>query len=454
MSTGARETPMAVMQKIELLANRETPVPSADWMRVMRAGYGIVVFGFVLFVAWAGTARLDGAAVAPGVVAVESNRKTIQHLEGGIVREILVRDGDHVVEGQVLLRLDPTRVDAQGETYRNQLAALQAQETRLLAERDGAETLSFPPEVSERASHATVASVILDQRRLFETRRITLQHNLGMADAQIAQISKEASQNDSALVTARATLNNVVAELLPLRELLAQKLVAVSKVMPLEREKLRLEGVIDSAELQVQKLKERLLEARLKRNQVLSDYRQEASTQLLDIRKLVSDVRQQLIVAEDAQRRFELKAPIAGTVQQLRIFTIGGVIRPGDPVLDLVPASDDLVIQAKISPIDVDRVLAGMRAEIRFPSFRYFGADVIHGTLRSVSRDRLLEENKRDAYFAAEVTVDRASIPGEFASRILAGIPADVIVPTEARTVLDYLLSPIFERFNKSMRER
>lgn len=445
---------MTLTQRTEMTLVGLAPMPPADWRGVTRLGQAIVILGFGAFVGWASVAKLDGAAVAQGVVAVESNRKTVQHLEGGIVREILVRDGDVVAEGQVLLRLDPTRVDAQSETFRNQLAAIVAQETRLLVERDVGSVLSFPPEVIRRSTDPTVAAVIADQKRVFEVRRAALQRNLEVADAQIEQARKESEQNASDLITARATYQNVVGELMPLRELQRQKLVSVSRVMPLEREKLRLEGVIASSELQEKKLQERLVEAELRRNQVLSDYRQDASTQLLDVRRQLSDVRQQLVVAEDAQRRFELKAPIAGTVQQLRIFTVGGVIKPGDPVLDLVPATDVLVIQAKISPLDVDRVTPGMRAEIRFPSFRYFGADVITGSLRSVSRDRLLETDSRDPYFAAEVTVDRASIPRVFAERLMAGIPADVIVPTEPRSVLEYLLNPIFERFNKSMRER
>ena len=446
---------MAAAQRTEVLTAGLAPLPSADWASIVRIGYIAAIVGFGVFVAWAATARLDGAAVAPGVVAVESNRKTIQHLEGGIIREILVRDGDVVSAGQVLLRLDPTRVDAQGELYRNQLAALLAQETRLLAERDGAPSLSFPPEVLQRSTDLAVAAAMSDQKRLFDTRREVLQRNLNVAEAQIEQIRRETDQNVSDLATARKTLDNIQRELEPMRQLLKQKLVSVSRVMPLEREKLRLEGVIANGELQAEKLRERLIETELKRNQVLADYRQEVSTQLLDIRRQLNDVRQQLIVAEDAQRRFELKAPIAGAVQQMRIFTVGGVIKPGDPVLDIVPANDILVIQAKLSPLDIDRVSPGLSAEIRFPSFRYFGADVIRGTLRSVSRDRLLEDtSNRDPYFAAEVTVDRSSIPPEFSSRLSAGIPADVIIPTEGRTVMVYLLDPIFERFNKSMRER
>ena len=445
---------MTAAQRTEMAPAGLAPLPPADWRSAARVGRAIVILGFGVFVGWASLARLDGAAVSSGVVAVESYRKTVQHLEGGIVREILVRDGDVVAEGQVLLRLDPTRVDAQSEAYRSQVAALQAQETRLLVERDVGSVLSFPAEVVRRSADPTVAAVITDQKQVFEVRRAALQSNLSVADAQIEQARKESEQNASDLATARATYDNVVGELVPLRGLLQQKLVAVSRVMPLEREKLRLEGVIASGELQAKKLNERLIEAELKRKQVLSDYRQEPSTQLLDVRRQLSDARQQLVVAEDAQRRFELKAPIAGTVQQMRIFTVGGVIRPGDPVLDIVPTTDTLVIQAKISPLDVDRVTPGMRAEIRFPSFRYFGADIITGSLRSVSRDRLIEDASREPYFAAEVTVDRSSIPAVFANRLTAGIPADVVIPTEPRSVMSYLLTPIYERFDKSMRER
>ena len=196
------------------------PMPPADWRSVAHVGRAVVILGFGVFVGWASLARLDGAAVGPGVVAVESNRKTVQHLEGGIVREILVRDGDVVAEGQVLLRLDPTRVDAQGETYRNQLAALLAQETRLLVERDVGPVLSFPPEVIRRSADATVAIVIADQKHVFEVRRATLQSNLNVADAQIEQTRKESEQNASDLATARATYENVVGELVPLRGLL------------------------------------------------------------------------------------------------------------------------------------------------------------------------------------------------------------------------------------------
>jgi HlyD family type I secretion membrane fusion protein len=432
----------------------EAPKPSTNWRGPARVGYGLIAAGLGGFVLWASLARLDGAALASGVVAVESNRRTLQHLEGGIVREILVRDGDHVQEGQALLRLDQTRVDAQGDLYRNQLVIFMAQEARLSAEREGRETFAFPPEVSSRAAEPVIAPVIRDQQLQFEGRRQTLRRNIDLAEAQMAQARKEIEQNDADVVTSRGMLGNVEKELRPLQDLFRRGLVPLTRIATLEREQLRLKGVIGNGELQRDKLGERLAEARLKRQQAVDDPRAEAAGQLLEVRRLLNDVRQQIVIASDQQQRVEMRAPVAGTIQQLRIVTEGGVVRPGDPILDLVPASDTLVIRAKVSPLDADRVHAGMTAELRFPSFRYFGSEVVQGKLRSVSRDRLLEQDGQTAYFAAEVAVERQALPSEIAQRLTAGMPADVLIPTGARTVMNYLLAPLAERFNSSMRER
>jgi HlyD family type I secretion membrane fusion protein len=444
MSHGARS--------LEALA--EPPPPSANWRQAVWVGYAVTVLGFGLLAIWALLARLDGAALASGVIAVESNRRTLQHLEGGIVRDILVRDGDQVQEGQVLIRLDQTRTDAQGDLYRNQMTMFLAQEARLMAESENRSTLAFPPEVMARASEPAIKPAIVDQVRQFENRRATLMRNQELAEAQVAQVRKEIEQNAVDLETWRSTLKNIDRELQPLRGLLQRGLVSLARVTTLEREQLRVAGLIGSGELQTTKLREKLNEAELRQKQVRQDYFSEASTQLLEVRRQLNEARQQIIVAADQQRRADVRAPIAGTVQQLRVFTIGGVVRPGDPILDLVPLSDTLVIRAKVSPLDVDRVSPGMRAELRFPAFRYFGSEVIRGEVKSISRDRLLENEGRDAFFAAEVAVDKNSIPAEIAGRLSAGMPADVIIPTGARTVMSYLLAPILERINTSMRER
>jgi HlyD family type I secretion membrane fusion protein len=433
---------------------QRAPEPKTDWRATLRLGYLTLIIAFGGFVLWSMIARLDGAAVAAGVVAVESNRKTIQHLEGGIVREILVREGDKVQEGQVLLRLDPTRVEAVGDLQRNQLAILLAQEARLLAEREWAETITFPAEATERSAAPIVARAISDQRQQFEVRRGTLKRTLEVADVQISQAQNEIAQARNAGQTARETLKNIVRELDSLMPLFEKKLVPMVRITTLQREKLRLEGEISDSTISITKLTERVQELRLRREQARQDYRQEASAGLEELQKSLNEIRQGVIVAEDTQKRSDVRSPTEGVVQQMRIFTVGGVVRPGDPILDIVPTSEDLVVRAKVSPLDIDRVYPGMNAEIRFPSLRSFGVQITMGKLRSVSRDRLLDEVTRDPYFAAEVEVYRDSVPPEFAEKLSAGMPANVVIPTGERTALSYLLTPVFERYHAAMRER
>lgn len=430
------------------------PKVSSDWRRSALLGYGLIFGAIGTFCVWASFARIDGAAIAPGVVAAETNRKTVQHLEGGIVREILIRDGERVAAGQPLVRLDLTRVDAQGDLYENQYAILLAQEARLLAEFKQNDTLAFPEPVVARQDEAAVAPVVADQRRLFESRRNTLERNLQIADAQIEQARTEAEQLKIDVSTAKATLEQVDDELRALRPLQKRNLVPTTRVAPLERERLRLAGIIEGGSVQARKVQERLDEVTLRRQQIIQDYRQEASTLLLDVRQKLNEVQQQRLLIGDSQRRAEIRAPIAGVVQQLRVFTVGGVIRPGDAILDIAPENDELVIRAKVQPNDSDRVLSGMTAEVRFPAFSYWGQKAIHGKVRSISGDRIVDDQARESYFSAEILVDKATVPQNILARLSAGMSADVLITSGERTVAEYLLQPITARFDKGLRER
>lgn len=432
----------------------ESPKASVSWRRSVISGYAIIFGMLGTFAAWASVARLDGAAIAPGVVSYEGSRKTIQHLEGGIVLEILVRDGDRVEADQLLVRLDPTRVDTQSNLYSTQYLILLAQEARLLAEFELHDQLIFPPAVNARKGDATIAPVVADQTRLFETRRSSYLRNSEIAESLIQQARKELEQAAIDVATARSTLVQVDAELGQLRPLYDKKLVPTTRIAPLERERLRLAGIISSGDVQNGRLKERIDELTLRQKQVLQEYRQEASGQLLDVRKQLNEVRQQMTLVSDAQRRGEIRAPTAGTVQQMRFFTVGGVIRPGEPILDIAPHTDELVIRARIDPNDIDRVKVGGRAEIRFPSLGYMANDVMSGKLRAVSRDRITDDAAKQIYFAGEVVVDKASIPAVVQEKLSAGITAEVLIVSGERTVARYLIEPLFKRWNVSLRER
>lgn len=425
-----------------------------DWRRSLAQGYIIIAALVASFLAWSAFARLDGAAIAPGVLSAEGSRRTVQHLEGGIVQEILVRDGETVRADQVLIRLDPTRLDTQGDLYSNQLAILLAQEARLMAEFEAKTALVFPEAVMARSREPAVAPVIADQSRLFTSRRDAMLRNLQIAESLLQQLQKDYDQVQVDMSTARETLAQIDAELNALRPLFQRQLVATTRIAPLERERVRLAGVIQGGEVQKLRLDARLAELKLRRQQVMQDYLQDASTILQDVRKQLTDVRQQMLLVGDAQRRGEIRAPIAGTVQQMRYFTVGGVIRPGDAILDIAPASEELVIKARVDPQDIDRVVTGGTAEVKFASFGYWGSEVIRGTLRSISRDRITEDGGKLSYFAAEVVVDKATVPTMMVGKLTAGMAADVLLITGERSVGEYLLGPLLRRWDLSLRER
>lgn len=428
--------------------------PSSNWKAAIISGYCVLFGGLGVLLLWATTARLDSAVIAPGLVSVEFNRKTVQHLEGGIVRELLVRDGDIVVKDQVLLRLDPTRTDSMGDLYQHQLGVQLAQEARLLAEREAAEVVRFPAEVLERSAIPMVERAINDQKQQFAVKRETMLRMVELVNAQIAQARQELEQNEIDNKTARSTVENVERELKGVLELYEKKLVSLPRVSALEREQLRLKGVIESTTAGTTKLREKIQELTLKRDQGKHDYQQEAAAQLVEVRKSIAELRQQVILASDAQHRIVVRSPTNGMVQQMRIFTVGGVLRPGDPILDIVPLSENLIVRARVSPLDADRINPEMAAEIRFPSFRYRGFEIIRGKVHAVSRDRLVDEATKDPYFDTQIAIERTSLPPEIAEKLVAGMPAEVVVPTGERTVFAYLVTPLVERFHTSMRER
>jgi S-layer protein transport system membrane fusion protein len=442
-------------ERIELMP---APVASTDCRTMLAAAASVIVFTFVVLGGWSAVAHIDSAVVADGTVAVESNRKTVQHLEGGIVREILVRDGDLVRQGDSLVLLDPTRNEATDKGFRQQLAIARALEARLLAQRDLADTVAFPPEVTELQGDALIANAIRDNQSQFDNRRQSLLRGGEVIEKQIAQARDEIRQAAVDEQTAERQIDSINLELPNLKGLLERGLVALPRVTTLERQLIQTKGQLETARISATKATEKVGEMRARLDQLKQDYRQEGANALPDVRKLISDARQQSIISSDVLQRIDIKAPVTGTVQQLRFFTVGGIIKPGDPILDIVPSSDKLVVRAKVQPIDVDRIIAGEKVEIRIPQFMKYELKPIDGIVRGISRDSMLDPvtaaGPSQPYFAVEVTVDRSAIPEEIRDRMVAGMTVDTIIRTRERTVLSYLVAPLTNRLAKSMHER
>jgi HlyD family type I secretion membrane fusion protein len=423
-----------------------------DWKRPAILGYLIVTVTFFVLGAWSAIAKLDSAVVASGVVAVESNRKTVQHLEGGIINEILVREGQRVKQGDILFRIDPTQVQANFDLQQNQLYAALTQEARLVAEREGATEVTPPEELQEVRVHPTVARALADQIKEFHERRASLSGQMDLLEAKIGQYKIEI---EGLIVQQKATetqLRWIVEELADLRSLLDRNLVQKSRVLALEREKSRLEGVIGRSTADQAKAQNGIGEAELQIRQLRQKFLEEVSGQILEARQKIADLREKVRVAKDVFRRLVIAAPVSGTVQNLKFFTVGGVIKAGEPLLEIVPERDRFIVQAHVSPHDTESLIPGMRAEIRFTAFRTNVLPLIMGHVESVSRDRLIDETTRQPYFLTQIIVE--DVPREVRERLVAGMPADVLLPTGERTVLDYLVRPLKDRINSALREK
>lgn len=425
-----------------------------DWRRPALVGYVIIILAFGIFGGWAAFAMLDSAIVAPGVVTVESSRKIIAHLEGGIVKQILVREGQHVQEGQVLFRMDDTQPQAGADMSRNQLMSALAQEARLVAERDDATSVSFPAELLSPSAGPIAVEAVTDQTKQFEERRASLKNQISILEKRVTQYTVELEGLASEKESTQRQLVFIEEELRDLRGLLEKQLVPKSRVMALEREKGRLEGLIGRSVAESSKAHNGISEARLQIDQLSKKYSEEVNNAILEVRQKISDLRERTRVSADVLRRIEILAPRAGMVQNVKVATVGGVVRPGEGLLELIPDGDKFLVNAQISPADIDIVSPNMDAEIRFGAFHGKVLPILTGRVLSLSRDRLLDEGTRQPYFLARVVVNQDQLPQEVKDHISAGMSVEVIIPTGERTMADYLIRPLRNRLRKSMREQ
>ena len=423
-----------------------------DWRVPAIAGYVLIVGTFLVLGGWSAFARLDSAVTATGVVSVETNRKTVQHLEGGIIREIRVREGQHVQAGQVLFRLDRTQPKAAYELQRNQLDSAIAEEARLIAERDGRDQIAFPQELLNRADDPNVKRAIADQVAQFQERCGSLKGGVQILDAKIDQYRLEIEGLKQERSGTANQLKFVNEELADVRRLFEKQLTQKSRLMLLEREAARLEGLIGRSTADESKAQNGIEEARLQIRQLRQKFQEDVANSMLETRQKINDLREKVRVAQDVLSRVDILSPTTGVAQNLRVFTSSGVVKAGEPMVDVVPERDALIVQAHVRPQDTENLQLGMPAEVRFSSFQTRILPIIVGKVESISRDRLVDEQTKQPYFLAQVVVD--NIPSFVKDRLSAGMPADVIFPTGERTVLDYLVRPLKDRLRGVMREK
>lgn len=411
-----------------------------------------LIFG--VFGLWASLAPIDSAAIASGKVVLDSNRKKIDHLEGGIVRAIHVREGQIVAEGEALVELDDTAAKARRDLYMGQFVAAQATEARLLAERDNEAAMTIPPNLlALQEDDVKVAANLDAQRRLFESRRDALIGKTDVLGQQIKQSDEEINGLNEQISSASQQLALLEDEIGDVQHLLASGNAPKTRLLALQRRKAEIEGERGERQSMIARSEQRINESKIQMYNLKTEFLNEVVSELKDTQGQLSDLEEQLRAAEDVMRRIIIKAPIAGQVVGLKIFTIGGVVAPREPVMEIVPTDDKLIVEARIKPQDIDVVQPGLLARVQLSAYKTRNVPPIEGEVITVSADRFEDERTQEAYFTARVVVDEAQLAKLKNVELSPGMPAEVLIVTGSRSLISYLVSPIKDSFNHAFRE-
>jgi HlyD family type I secretion membrane fusion protein len=424
-----------------------------DWRTPARRGLGVAFITFFVFGGWTCFASIDGAVVAGGLIVVETDRKTVQHLEGGIVKDLIVTGAAHVEEGQVLLRLDSNQERAKEEMARSAVYSAIAEEARLQAEAEASDKITFPSELLQKTSDPSAQRAMGDQRRRFEERRAARKIEISILEEKIGQSQRQIQGNTAQSKGARAQLDSMTQEYNKLKPLADQGIVPFARIATLERSKAEVEGKMGAYDADIARLGRTIDEARLQIEQVGQKVLEEATAKLADTRAQLGDAREKWRVAAEVLNRTEVRAPRTGRIVNLKVHTIGAVIRPGDVLMEIVPDNDVLVVAAKVSSLDINHVQVGLPTEVRLPSFKARSTPIAVGEVLSIAADAVRDEATHQPYYEVKISVQVTQFPEKVREKLKPGMMADVLIATGERTVLAYLTQPMTDAIRRGMRE-
>ncbi len=423
----------------------------AGWRGVLWWGYGIVFLFFGVFGVWAALAPLESGAVAQGQVQVAGSQRVIQHLEGGIIRRIMVAEGDRVVRGQPLVVLDPTRAQIQYDRIHQQFLAARGREARLIAERTDSDTVAFPDELLRAASVSGVAEILEGERRLFEGRRNAVQNQLHLLDRRIAKAGDEIAALRAQQRSDRRQLAIINEEIGGVRELYEKGLERKPRLLALQRSEAELEGSIDNREALMARAAQGIAETEFQKAGLVESTIAEVETELRAVQVELEDLRKQLTTAQDALTRTTIEAPQSGKVYGQRFHTQGGVIAPGDPILNLIPDGEELIVRVQLDPNDIDSVHEGALATVRLTSFNQRTFKPVDGEVIQISPD-VVQPDQGPPFYEARIRLDAAMLTRNEVE-LVPGMPAMAIIATGEQTMLDYLIAPIARSLETALRE-
>jgi membrane fusion protein, type I secretion system len=428
--------------------------------RLNLVGFAIVVLLLGGVGGWATTTQLAGAVIAPGTIVVESSIKKVQHPTGGVVGEILVKEGDTVDEGQVVLRLDDTVTRSTLGAVRSQLDELLTREARLLAERDEADALTFPAALTNRRDDVAVATAFAGEQRLFESRRTARTGQRAQLRERITQTNEEIRGLSAQQAAKESEIELIGKELIGVAELYQRNLVSISRYMLLQRDQTKLQGERGQLIAEIARARGKISETELQIIQLDQDFRTEVLKDLREAQGKIAELKEKVTAAEDQLKRIDLRAPQAGIVHQLTVHTVGGVIGNGETIMQIVPRADELVLEAKVTPSDVDQVAPGARVVVRIMAGNQRTTPDLNGVLRRVSADLTREQQSNSngqpppAYYTVRIALPADEVARLTDIRLIPGMPAEAFIQTHERTPLQYLLKPLREQIARTFRER
>jgi len=403
---------------------------------------------------WAMTTELAGAVVAPGLLVVESDVKKVQHPTGGVIGELLVRDGARVRAGDVVVRLDETVTRANLAIVVKSLNELNVRKARLEAERDGADGVVFPAALAALNGDAEIASLMAGETRLFELRRSARQGQKAQLEERIGQLEEEITGLTGQSASKRREIEFIHRELTGVRDLWEKKLVPINRVMTLEREAVRLDGESNQLMASAAQAKGKKTETGLQIIQIDQDLRSDVAKELREIQGKTAELVERKVAAEDQLKRIDIRAPQNGIVHQLAVHTIGGVIGASETLMLVVPEEDALNVEVKIAPNDIDQVRVGQQAALRFSAFSQRTTPEINGVVSRVSADIAQDQKTPATYYVARVALPKDEIARLGQVRLVPGMPVEAFIQTDTRTVASYLVKPLHDQIVRAFRER
>lgn len=411
----------------------------------------LLVFGIG---GWAVATQLSGAVIAPGKLVVDTNVKKIQHPTGGIVGELLVKEGDRVKQGDVVVRFDATQARANLGIVSKSLEEMSARQARFEAERDDAKTVDFPASLTSRAGDPEIARLMAGEQRLFEMRRAARNGQKAQLREQIEQLHRQIEGTQAQEEAKGKELKLIAQELEGVRILWKQSLVPISRVTVLERDSARMEGERAALVAARAQSRGRIAELELKIHQIDQDLSTDVGKEMAEIRAKQSEMAERRIAAEDQLKRVDLLSPEDGRVFQRNVHTVGGVVQAGEPIMLIVPDSDSLIVEAKVAPRDIDQVHVGQRAVLRFAAFNQGTTPEVDGEVIHIGADVTQEDRAAEPYYSVRIRVAEGELSRLAGLQLLAGMPVEAFIQTTPRTVASFLVKPFSDQLARAFRGR